>query len=92
MTHELAGYEYSHAHDLAGREAYVFRASCGEEKTVAWGEGSLTLAPAAKVRVVDRAGSESFVLDGAAGDWDGVQDGSVTVMLSAEPVFLSVDG
>jgi hypothetical protein len=92
MTRELGSYQFVRSHNLEDREAYVFRDPCGKEKTVAWGRAPLTLAPAARVRVIDRLGGESFVHDGGDGDQDGVRNGSVTVMLTDEPMFLSVDG
>jgi len=91
MTAELDGYRYARTWDVPNAEAYVFQTGCGqEEKTVAWGTGTLTFATAAGLRVVDRWGSETFVLDGGAGDADGVQNGAVVLQLSEEPVFVEV--
>jgi hypothetical protein len=101
MAAELDGYEYSHDRgvwELDGSdrgfsylvEAYVFRTPCGAETTVAWGSETLPFAPASQLRVVDREGNEMVVTDGGVGDVDGVQNGSVTLQLSADPVFVQV--
>ena len=68
-------------------EGYVFATPCRREKTVAWGSGRLTF-PGGRLRVVDRWGNETFIVDGGTGDADGVQNGIVTLQLSAEPVFV----
>ena len=90
LTSELTGYEYTRTLDVAGVEGYVFQNPCGREKTVVWGSGTLIFAPAGQLRVVDRAGSVTIIVDGGAGDVDGVQNGAVELQLSAEPVFASV--
>ena len=64
-------------------EGYVFQTPCREEKTVAWGSGRLTFAPA------DREGNETTIVDGGTGDADGAQNGAVELQLSADPVFIS---
>ena len=90
LTSELTGYEYTRTLDVAGVEGYVFQNPCGREKTVGWGSGTLVFAPAGQLRVVDRAGSVNIIVDGGAGDVDGVPNGAVELQLSAEPVFASV--
>jgi hypothetical protein len=90
MTSELAGYEYDRMLDVSDVEGYVFRTpSYGQEKTVAWGSGTLTFA-ANQLRVVNREGNETFVTDGGARDADGTQNGTVELPLSANPLFISV--
>ena len=90
LTSELTGYEYARTLDVAGVEGYVFQNPCGREKTVAWGSGTLTLAPADQLRVVDREGNVTTIVDGGAGDVDGVQNEAVELQLSADPVFVAV--
>ena len=103
MTAELTGYTYSHdrnvwVYDGSERgysyvkEAYVFENGSGQEKTVAWGSGTLAFAPADQLRVVDRQGNVTFIVDGGAGDADGTQNGTVTLQLSTEPVFVQMVG
>ena len=91
MTAELTGYEYARALDVPSAEAYVFTDVCGQEKTVAWGSGTLTVASAGRLRVVDRDGNETVVVDGGAGDVDGVQNGVVMLQLADEPVFVTIE-
>jgi hypothetical protein len=95
LTGELAGYGYSHDRNNCVWvncvvEAYVFENASQQEKTVAWGSGTLVFAPANQLRVVDRAGSVTIIVDGGAGDVDGVQNGAVELQLTAEPMFASV--
>jgi hypothetical protein len=102
LTAELTGYEYSHdrseweydgselgfAYTL---EAYVFKHRCEREKTVAWGGGTLVFAPAGQLRITDRDGDVSLVADGGALDEDGVQNGTVELQLTDDPVFVVID-
>jgi hypothetical protein len=90
MTSELQGYQYASTSAVAGGEAYHFADVCGRVKTVAWGSGTLTLELAEQVRIVDRWGNESMVIDGDPQDQDGLQNGAIVLALSVEPVFLSV--
>ncbi len=90
LTSELTGYEYAHTLDTPAVEGYVFRNPCGQEKTVAWGSGRLTFAPADQLRVADREGNVTFIVDGGAGDADGAQNGTVELQLTADPVFAQV--
>ena len=89
MTAELRGYTYAETLEAPNVEGYLFRNPCEEEKTVAWGSGVLSFAPAVRLRVVDREGNATFVQDGGAGDKDGMEDGAVALQLSADPVFVS---
>jgi hypothetical protein len=89
LTFELAGYQYDRTLDIADVEGYVFRNADQEEKTVAWGSGTLSLAPANRLRVVDRLGNISYVDDGGPGDVDGMQNGTVVLQLTEDPVFVS---
>jgi len=98
MTTELDGYQYVRTRNVSNAEVYVFETACGlEEKTVAWGTGTLTFAGATRLRVVERKIEEgvenvTFVVDGGAGDVDRTQNGSVTLQLpeQEEPVFVEV--
>jgi hypothetical protein len=90
LTSELIGHEYASTLDLADGEGYVFQDASHREKTVAWGSGTLAFAPAGRLRVVDREGNESFIVDGGPGDQDGMQNGAVELQLSADPVFVTV--
>ena len=92
LTAELSGYDYVRALDVPDVEGYVFQAPDQPEKTVAWGSGALTFALASRLRVVDRQGNETFILDGGAGDADGAQNGAVELQLTADPVFITVSG
>jgi hypothetical protein len=91
MTAELGGYEYVSTEATVDGEAYSFRDACGRKKTVAWGSGSLALAPAQRARIVDRWGTESYALDGGDLDTDGAANGSITLALSPEPLFVSAE-
>jgi hypothetical protein len=88
LTSELTGYEYARTLNVPGAEAYVFRAPCEPEKTVAWGNSALTIAPAEQLRVVDHGGNETLVSDGGTGDLDGTRNGAVRLQLTADPVFV----
>jgi hypothetical protein len=90
LTDQLAGYEYARTVSADGVEGYVFRNPCGQEKTVAWGSGRLTFAPAHGLYVVDREGNETIIEDGRTGDADGTLNGAMQVRLSADPAFLTV--
>lgn len=71
-------------------EAYVFRNNSREEKTVAWGSEVLSF-QADQLRVADRSGDEVFIQDGGDGDVDGLVNGSVSLQLTADPVFVSTN-
>lgn len=75
-------------------EAYVFQNVSGQEKTVAWttdwGTRTLTFGSATQLRVVDREGQVTFIQDGGAGDADRSVNGSIRLVLSFDPVFVSV--
>lgn len=90
MTAELEGYEYVDTLDTPTVEGYLFLNPCGQEKTIAWGSGTLPFAPAGRLRVVDREGNVIFIQDGGVGDEDGTQNGTVELQLSADPVFVSI--
>jgi hypothetical protein len=92
LTSELTGWDYAYTLNVANVEGYVFRNSQGEEKTVAWANGTvgvpvpLTIAPTSQVRLVDRAGVVTDVQDGGTGDLDGQVNSSVRILLPAPPV------
>jgi len=95
LVAELTGYGYSHDRNTCqwvncAVEAYVFESSSLQKKTVAWGSGTLVFALADQLRVVNRQGSVTTVVDGGEGDVDGAQNGSVELQLSVEPVFVKV--
>ena len=94
MSSELADYTYDHTLDLKGVEAHVFRNARQQEKTVAWNRypqepAQLSFVGASGLRVVDRHGRVTFVSDGGAGDLDGTKNGSVSLRMTADPVFVS---
>ena len=89
LTRELTGYEYARTLDLPDGEGYVFRDSYQQEKTVAWGSGTLALAPASRLRVADRKGNVFFIRDGGVRDMDGTQNEALELQLAADPVFIS---
>ncbi|MBI1877143.1 MAG: cellulase family glycosylhydrolase [Chloroflexi bacterium] len=89
LTTELKGYKYARTLSVSNGEGYVFSTPCGQEKTVAWGSGSLALG-GGRWRVVDRRGNISLISDGGPGDTDGAQNGTVKLQLSTDPLFISV--
>jgi len=94
LAAELKDHSYVRMLAAPGVEGYIFRGSDGREKTVAWAwdaaaPAPLTLAPAGRVRVVSRDRTVTVVEDGGPGDLDGLQNGAVTLAMTAEPVFLS---
>jgi hypothetical protein len=90
MTAELKGYEYNRTLSVSGGgEAYVFRSPYPKEKTVAWGTGTLTFAPATQLRVVSRLGTITFIQDGGVGDTNGSPN-AVGLQLTTDPVFIQV--
>ena len=92
LIYEMTGYTYAYSLNVPGVEGYVFRDAAQQEKIVAWAWGEpgqpafLTYAPASRLRVVDRGGQVTFVLDGGLGDEDGIQNSSVRLRLPAPPV------
>jgi hypothetical protein len=98
LTREMDGF-YTYSHDrntcswssagpACSMEAYVFQDDAQNEKTVAWGSQPLAF-QAGQLRVVDHQGSESLILDGSDGDQDGIQNGFVEFLLSADPVYIT---
>jgi hypothetical protein len=72
----------------------VFRRPSSPDKTIAWSSDPQAPAPLAfgltsSLRVVNRLGNVTFVTDGGAGDMDGKQNGSVTLLMTADPVIVS---
>jgi hypothetical protein len=88
LTAELAGYDYYQTLEVENVEAYVFQSEFGQEKVVAWGSNALLFNPANQLRVVDRNGDETWVLDGGPGDLDGIQNGRIRFQIISEPVFI----
>jgi hypothetical protein len=95
LTYELEGYRFQRSIEAPGAEAYLFSNVFDEEKTVAWWNqpwpprGSLVFAPARQLRVVNRWGDVSIILDGGPGDLDMEINSAVELGLSAEPVFVT---
>ncbi|MFC2036386.1 hypothetical protein ACFLYD_00230 [Chloroflexota bacterium] len=89
LTRELAGYAYSYTLEVPDVEGYVFRDDHGQEKTVAWGSGRVTFAPASLLRIVDREGNVTIVEDGGERDADRTQNGAVQLQITADPIFVS---
>jgi hypothetical protein len=95
LTSELEGYTFERNMNLSSpNEAYVFQSASGDEKTVAWttdlGTQTLTFTPATRLRIVDREGQVTYIQDGGAGDADGSANGAVRLVLSFDPVFVTV--
>jgi hypothetical protein len=91
MTSELKDFRYNRTLNLPGGEAYVFQKKCVGEKTVAWGNNvPITFSPASSLRVVNFLGYESTVTDGGSGDIDLTHNGSVQLLITADPVFINV--
>jgi hypothetical protein len=91
VTTELMGFKYSRALAAPNIEGYYFaKPSAGLEKLLAWGSGTLALTGANQVRVVNYVGSESVITDGQPGDMDNIVNGSVSVAISIDPLYLQV--
>jgi hypothetical protein len=97
LTAELEGYAFTQALDAPDVEGYVFHDVAHREKTVAWNKADpdsgatapLHFAPASRLRIVDILGNVTFVIDGGAGDGDGIVNGVVQIQVTADPVFVS---
>lgn len=87
LTAQLSGYQYAHTLDAPDVEGYAFRNAAGE-KIVAWGSGVVTVA-AGRVSVVDRNGQITWVEDGGPADLDGAPNGSLSLQMTDEPVFMA---
>jgi hypothetical protein len=91
MTTELMGFKYSRTLAAANIEGYYFaKPSAGLEKLLAWGSGTLALSGANQVRVVSYTGSESVITDGQPGDVDNKVNGSVSIAIGIDPLYLQV--
>ena len=90
LNAELSGYEYARTLDVPDVEGYVFEDASQQQKTVAWGSGTLSFAQAEQLRIVDRDGNETYVEDGGPRDEDGIQNQAVELQLSTEPLFMVV--
>lgn len=96
LTSELTSTTYGQPLEVPGVEGYVFHDRYGQEKTVAWWaeewppSGSLTVAPASRLRVVDRMGTVNYVDDGGPRDLDGILNDAVTLAMTQDPVIVSV--
>jgi hypothetical protein len=94
LTRELWEYEYVRTLAISGVEGYVFRNAYQQEKTVAWSSdpdvpADVTFSVTSRLRVADRTGKVTYVVDGGPGDQDGVQNGSVSLQVAADPLFAS---
>jgi hypothetical protein len=87
LTAELTGYTFYHQLSSPNMEIFIFRDSLSREKTVAWGSGTLTFSSSA-LRIVERSGNSTLVVDGGTGDLDGLQNGSIAVQVTSNPIFI----
>ncbi len=87
LVTQLKHYLYNRTLSLPGGEAYVFRSAYDGEKIVAWGNDvPLSLSPATALEVTDYLGNVIPIQDGGLGDVDGPGNGSITIMLSLDPM------
>jgi hypothetical protein len=94
MTRELADHVYAYTLDNDDVEGYVFRGTAKGAKTVAWNRypaepASLAFPGLSRLRVVDLTGRINLVRDGGPDDLDGTQNGSISLRMTADPVFVS---
>lgn len=98
LTTEMDGY-YSYSHNrnhcvwgssgpVCYVEAYIFNDDYMNEKTIAWGRRNLSFSSSG-LRVVDRNGVVSFIKDGSKEDLDRRINGTITLKLTDEPLFIS---
>jgi hypothetical protein len=97
MTTQLSGFRYSHTLSAPGIEGYAFRDAAGRVKPLLWiletntsGSAEYNLAPATQVLVVDYLGNESVIVDGGAGDMDGAGNGAIKLLITENPVYVTV--
>ena len=92
MTSELMGLAYARTLNVSGLEGYYFtNPANGAEKLVTWGSGTLVIPGAQQVRLVNYDGTQNITIsDGGAGDADGSANGSVSVNITADPVYIQV--
>jgi hypothetical protein len=97
MTAQLSGFRYSHTLSAPGIEGYAFRDAAGRVKHLLWvletnttGSAEYNLAPATQVLVVDYLGNESMIVDGGAGDMDGTGNGAIKLLITENPVYVTV--
>ncbi len=87
LVRQLNNYKYNRTLNLPGGEAYVFRSSYEGEKIVAWGNNvPMRLSPATALEMTDYLGNVLAIQDGGLGDVDGPGNGSITIILSADPM------
>jgi hypothetical protein len=92
LNKELSGLLYQGQAEVADEQAlegYVF-AAAGRETTVIWARSASvrTGFKAGQVTVVDMRGRTTTVSDGGNGDADRRADGSVTITVTQNPVFV----
>jgi hypothetical protein len=90
LATELNAYTYNREFDFGGTEGYVFYyAPSHKEKTVLWATGSTrTVAFAGSVlRVVDKLGVETIIVDGSGQDRDS-RAGVIGIQVSGSPVYV----
>ena len=89
LSQQLTGMHYKGTTTFKGAEGYVFTGSKGET-TVLWAtSGSVTAGfKGSQVTVVNLYGAETIVSDGSSGDADRKADGTVTLTVAANPMFV----
>ncbi len=90
LSSELRDYQYLATVNPPNVEGYVFSALAQPNKTVAWGTGTMTFAPASQLRVVDRFGNVGTIYDGSTSDLDHSANGSIQVQMTIDPIFFQV--
>lgn len=91
LTSELDLAYYKRTLNVANVEGYVFLAPGNREKTVLWATASSVLVPfgGSCLRLVNRSGYESAVLDGQANDMDGAVNGQILLRVYQNtPVYV----
>ncbi len=92
LTRELGYARFTSVLNAAGAEGYLFMMADGTQKTVVWGiSPSPTQVSFAQtcVRRVEMLGSSSQIVDGGAGDLDGVANGQVRLeVYQDQPIYV----
>ncbi len=94
LTRELDGMYYSAPVAAGGTEGYLFVRPDGQSRVVVWGTTNPTTTIAFSrtcLRVVDKYGIVTLIVDGGAGDQDFAVNGQVAVLVYLDqPLYISV--